>query len=103
MQPNSKPSLQVYESSMITSAVALSAGLSAAPNMQLVLAALSVLLGRAQAYLAGPLASALASSVQRLAAAGQQATLQPASAVSLHGQAHAGQTSHVSTCVHVRV
>jgi hypothetical protein len=50
--------------------------------MQLVLAALSVLLGRAQAHLAGPLSAALGSTVQQLAAAGQQQVLQPALAVS---------------------
>jgi hypothetical protein len=51
--------------------------------MQLVLAALSVLLGRTQAYLAGPLSATMASTVQQLAAAGQQQALQPASAVSV--------------------
>jgi hypothetical protein len=55
--------------------------------MQLVLAALSVLLGRAQAYLAGPLSAALGTTAQQLAAAGQQQALQPAVAVSDWGVA----------------
>lgn len=42
------------------------------PHMQLVLAALGVLLTQAQAYLRGPLASGLAGAAQQLAQAAQQ-------------------------------
>lgn len=53
------------------------------PSTQLVLAALSVLLSRAEAYITGPFASALHTASQQLAEAGQQQQLQPAAAVSL--------------------
>lgn len=42
------------------------------PHMQLVLAALGLLLTRTQAYLSGPLAAGLMQGVQRLAAVAQQ-------------------------------
>jgi hypothetical protein len=68
--------------STVQIAAVVPTGPSAAPNMQLVLAALSVLLSQARAYLSGPFSAAMANTVQQLAAAGQQQALQPASAVS---------------------